>query len=947
MFGSADGSGRDGVVGAVGVRVDGFAGVELLVPGESCGTVDGSGADGVVWPVVAGVVCVSPASGSWYCSSPALCASAAPGAPNDAPARDATRIRACRRDGTRTIGHSMGRPDILPARPRPGRSRGEVEQSSGAVGTPGPAVRSAGVIPVPEASAARHILLLTDRDWTHPQGGGTGTNLFGQVARWLAWGHTITVIAGAYEGCEAVSRPHERLTIHRMGTRVSVFPRAALAVRRGVGADADVVLEVINGIAFFTPLWWWLRRPVVALVHHVHQEHYVTELGLRGRLAAQVLERLPLAVLYRGRPVLTISRAARDDLVALGVPGEHITVTYMGVDASAVPAVERSATPRLLYLGRLKAYKRIEHVLDVLAAVPDARLDIAGDGDHRGALEQEIARRGLGDRVTLHGHVSEERKQQLYDQAWVSLTASSAEGWCLTVMEAALRGTPSAALRVGGLPESILDGRTGLLADTPVELAVIVARLCGDPEERERLGRAARERAEGFTWEHTAQANLEVLEQAAAAPRHSLLGRLRASDTGKAGALAGASLANNAIQLVFTIAVTRLLGRDGYGALAALVSAFLILLVGGQSLQAAAAREVALGRLGDRAELAATVRGWTRTLLLALGGMVALGVLIRDPLAALIGTPEHAWAAAAIPVTGVMWLLVSLQRGVLQGLLAFRPVGLSIVGEAAARLVLGLALAAAAGVSGAFVATVLTFAVVALGLERAIAQRLGPAATPALPRVATRNLRALIGNGWVPIGGLLLLAVLQNVDVIIARHQLGGDRAGSYAVAAVAAKAVVWVAIGVGLQLLPQATARAAAGLDPRPVLWRALAILAVVATPALLIFAVVPELLLRLTFGPDTVDAAPALLVLGLAMTLLAVAYLTVQFMIALGQVRFLWVLAAVAIGEMVLLFAGRFSITGFAVVVACMQLVAAGAVLLLALRAWPRPGDRAPVAM
>ncbi|MCW3016545.1 MAG: glycosyltransferase [Solirubrobacterales bacterium] len=797
-----------------------------------------------------------------------------------------------------------------------------------------PAVPSPTVPNGLESAAPRHILLLTDRDWTHPQGGGTGTNLYGQVTRWIAWGHTVTVISGSYDDCEVVSTPHERLTIHRMGSRLTVFGRAALATRRGIGADADVVLEVVNGIAFFTPLWWWLRIPSVTLVHHVHQEHYVAELGLRGHVAALGLERLPLAALYRSRQVLTISQAAREDLVALGVPDERITVTYMGVDPSGVPAVDRALTPTLLYLGRLKAYKRIEHVLDALEAVPGATLDIAGDGDHRQALEAEIARRDLADRVTLHGHVSEVTKQALYDRAWVALTASSAEGWCLTVMEAALRGTPSAALRVGGLPESIIDGRTGLLADTPEELAQHVADLCADHELRARLGDAARERAQQFTWDETSRANLDVLEAAAAAPRRTFAHSLRTSDTGKAGALAGASLANNAIQLIFVIAVTRMLGKDGYGALAALVSAFLILLVGGQSLQAAAAREVALGRLGDRDALARTVGGWMRALLLALAALALFGVLIRGPLAAVIGTPEHAWAAAAIPVTGVMWLLVSLQRGVLQGLHAFRPIGVSIVGEAFARLILGLALAAVAGVTGAFVATALCFGVVAFFLSRSIRERLGD---PAAATTPPRRLRDLIGNGWVPIGGLLLLAVLQNVDVIIARHQLGSDRAGSYAVAAVAAKAVVWVAIGVGLQLLPQATARAAAGLDPRPVLWRALAILTVVAAPALLIFALVPELLLRTVFGPDTVDAAPALLVLGLAMTLLAVAYLTVQFMIALGQVRFLWVLGAVAAGEVALLFAGRFSITGFAGIVAVMQLLAAGAVLVLAHRAWP----------
>ena len=49
--------------------------------------------------------------------------------------------------------------------------------------------------------------MLTDRDWTHPQGGGTGTNLYGQIARWTAEGHRVTVIAGDYEGAVR----HERL----------------------------------------------------------------------------------------------------------------------------------------------------------------------------------------------------------------------------------------------------------------------------------------------------------------------------------------------------------------------------------------------------------------------------------------------------------------------------------------------------------------------------------------------------------------------------------------------------------------------------------------------------------------------------------------------------------------------------------------------------------------
>src|SRR5207302_10883866 len=125
---------------------------------------------------------------------------------------------------------------------------------------------------------------------------------------------------------------------------------------------------------------------------------------------------------------------------------------------------------------------------DVLAAIPEARLEIAGDGDHRPVLEAEIARRGLGDRVRMLGFVDEDAKPDLYGRAWVTLTASSAEGWCLTVTEPAACGTPSAALRVGGLPESIVDGETGMLANDVPELTDKVREIVERPELPDPLG---------------------------------------------------------------------------------------------------------------------------------------------------------------------------------------------------------------------------------------------------------------------------------------------------------------------------------------------------------------------------------------------------------------------------------------------------------------------------
>jgi O-antigen/teichoic acid export membrane protein len=282
-----------------------------------------------------------------------------------------------------------------------------------------------------------------------------------------------------------------------------------------------------------------------------------------------------------------------------------------------------------------------------------------------------------------------------------------------------------------------------------------------------------------------------------------------------------------------------------------------------------------------------------------------------------------------------------LQRGVLQGLGMYAPVGISIVGEALGRIVCALVLwGIGLGVAGAYLGNPLAFVLMALWLTRVLARRLGPpvedgSGAEAEAGGGARPLLSLVGDNWLPIVGLLLLAALQNVDVIVGRHQFDGDGAGSYAAAAVAAKSVVWVAIGVGLQLLPEATRRAAAGLDPRPALLRALAVLAAVAAPALLIFALVPHLLMKVAFGPDLTQASSALPVLGVAMTLLAIAYLTVQYMVALGELKFVWVLGIVAIIEPFLLSAGDFTLLSYATVVLGLQLVAASAVLALGLRA------------
>ena len=239
--------------------------------------------------------------------------------------------------------------------------------------------------------AAAHILVLTDRDWTHPQGGGTGTNLYGQVARWVAWGHRVTVVAGTYPGAEAREELAPNLDRAPDGHAADGLPargagRAAARARarrrrRARGRqrdrlpDAAVAARAARGARAPRPPRPLRRRA-----------------GPPGaRVAALLAETLPLRLLYRDTPFLTISEAGRRDLVELGCPPTASTSPTSASSRRRSTAGERAAEPRLLYLGRLKQYKRVELLLDVLEAIPDAVLDIAGEGDHRPALEAEIA----------------------------------------------------------------------------------------------------------------------------------------------------------------------------------------------------------------------------------------------------------------------------------------------------------------------------------------------------------------------------------------------------------------------------------------------------------------------------------------------------------------------------------------------------------------------------
>jgi O-antigen/teichoic acid export membrane protein len=423
--------------------------------------------------------------------------------------------------------------------------------------------------------------------------------------------------------------------------------------------------------------------------------------------------------------------------------------------------------------------------------------------------------------------------------------------------------------------------------------------------------------------------------------RREVLRELARSDTGRAAGMGAAVIATNVLALVFTVIFARMLGASGYGSLAVLISAFIILMVPGSALQIAAAREVSRDLANGAPDAGAGVRRWLRRLVIATVAVALVSIPLRSVIGAVVNVDEL-WGAAAIPVTGMLWAILSLERGVLQGFQRYRIVAASLVGEATTRILFALLLVSAgADVTGAFLGSALSLIAMALALLVPLRRHL---VAPAQDRQRDVRLRDLLAGAWIPVLGLTLLLALQEIHVIIIKHEATEELAGSYAVAAVAAKAIIWVAVGLGLYLLPEATRRGETGEDARPILLRTLGLIAAAGAPMVLIYSVAGEPLLAAAFGDDLTEASDALPWLGLAMSLLASTYLSVQYLLALGRASFIGVLALGVVAEVVALVIIGADLTSVALALVAIQAVCAGTVLTLAFRRADR-GARFPV--
>lgn len=369
----------------------------------------------------------------------------------------------------------------------------------------------------------RHIVFFSWRDIRNPEGGGAELYLH-HVARGLVErGAKVTVFCAAHP-MGPRRETIDGVRIVRRGSKRTVYPIGLwlLLIRRF--GSVDLVVDVQNGLPFFTPLA--TRRPVVVLVHHVHREQWqVVFPGLEGRVGWWLESRVAPR-LYRQRQYIAVSRATRRELIELGVDPERIAVVHNGTAPAPAASETRSAHPSVCCVGRLVPHKQVEHAIDAVAKLqhelPGVTLTVVGSGWWEDELRAHADRAAPHLPITFTGHVSEAEKHDIYARSWALALPSLKEGWGLVIGEAGLHGTPTVAYySAGGTQESIEDGRSGLLADDPEEFVDDLRTLLTNREVWTELSEGARRKSRKFDWEHAHGSFAQVLDEALAGRRTS------------------------------------------------------------------------------------------------------------------------------------------------------------------------------------------------------------------------------------------------------------------------------------------------------------------------------------------------------------------------------------------------------------------------------------------
>jgi glycosyltransferase involved in cell wall biosynthesis len=343
--------------------------------------------------------------------------------------------------------------------------------------------------------SARRRLLLT----VYPPDGGAAQHVVDLALGLDAdlWAIDLACLAGSEVWAKLESRSN--VTLHELrGShgRPGLGDLGNLTHLARLAGSADVIHGHSSKAGFLTRLAALMKGRRGQTLFTPHGWSFWAAGGAESR-AYLALER---AAAHWCRFLVTVSNAERQAGLARRVGRrEQYRVILNGIALERYAAEPHPLPGRILFVGRLRSPKRVDLAVRALALVrrtlPEATLDVVGDGPLRDELGELAAREGVTESIGWLGTRSD--VPELLAGAACLLLASDYEGCPLTVLEAMAAGLPVVATAVGGVPELVAEGETGLLVPPgrPEPIASALEAILGSPDRARAFGAAGRERA--------------------------------------------------------------------------------------------------------------------------------------------------------------------------------------------------------------------------------------------------------------------------------------------------------------------------------------------------------------------------------------------------------------------------------------------------------------------
>lgn len=360
------------------------------------------------------------------------------------------------------------------------------------------------------------ILFLNWRDILNPRAGGA-ERVTHEVSKYLvSHGHEVTLFTASFKGASKEEKL-DGVNIIREGTQTTVHLKAFLRYFKDFNGRFDFIIEEMNTIPFFTPLY--AKEKKLVYINQLAREVWFHESPPIISHIGFLSEPLYLQF-YKNTPCITIAESGKKELAEFGIKKTDIIPMAIDFEYEQRFLVNKNKDFTLLFVGRVVPSKRVDHVIEAFGMIkkqiPSSKLVIVGSGDsgYIKKLRKYIAEHGIKD-VEFRGRVSQEEKYELMSKSHVILVTSVKEGWGLIVTEANGLKTPAVVYNVSGLVDAVKDKETGLIctSNNPKNLCEMVLTLYKDKKLYSKLSRNAYLWSKTMTWDKTGEKTLEVINK--------------------------------------------------------------------------------------------------------------------------------------------------------------------------------------------------------------------------------------------------------------------------------------------------------------------------------------------------------------------------------------------------------------------------------------------------